>query len=83
MAQRSNPVLYRRTPSSSVNAEEIEFFGPVPDADHVAHSSTADEVDHGHVLGQLHRLIEGQQESGHADVEGVRARRDGGGQRQW
>ena len=64
-----------------VDAEHGELLGPVADADHVGDPAPADQVDDRHVLCELDRLVQGQQESGHVDGYRLGPGGDGGGQR--
>ena len=60
---------------AAVDAEHVELLVAVSDADDVRHASAAHEVDDREVLGELHRFVQREQQRGHVDRHGRRARR--------
>ena len=60
----------------------IGFLGPVPEAEDVADPTGTRVVEHGRVLGQAQRVVEGDEQGGDGDADAPRARCEGGGQQQ-
>ena len=70
----------KRWTRTHVDAEHRVFLGSVPKPDHIGHAAAADDIEHHHVLGQLDRIVEVEQERADHDGHGGRAGRDRRGQ---
>ena len=80
-AQQTDAFFDHPTPAAPFDAEHVELFGAVPDADHVRDAAAAQQVDDREVFGELHRLVQRQQQRGDADRHGRRASRERGRER--
>jgi hypothetical protein len=64
------------------DAEEVVLLLPVAEPEDVADATAAHKVQHGHVLGHLHRIVQRRQQRHHPDRDALGAGRDRRGQHQ-
>ncbi len=79
--QQADALFDQCGPAATVDAEHLELLVAVPDPDDVDHPAAAEQVDDGQILGQLHRLVEREQQGADGDGQALGARRDGRGER--
>ena len=79
MSQQIEFRIDEATAGTHVDAELLEFLGPVAERQDVGGPSLADDVENRHVLGEPDRVVE-RKEQDQAQGQALGARSDGGGQ---
>ncbi len=62
LAQQIEFLVDEAPAGAHVDAELFELLGPVTQREDVGHPPLADDVEHGHVLGEPNRVVERQQQ---------------------
>ena len=80
--QHGQALLHTPTSVRQCSPEHRVLLGAIAEARDVGHSAAAHHVEHGHVLGKAHRIMQRNEERGDGDGDCRGASRDRGGQQQ-